>query len=236
MQLQKELFSAQLYIRVSQLLREVRIVLIEIMILNFLLVCLFLGAVHSFHVVHLQRRSQKASAVGGRGSSTALGMGGFRSKFVSESEIAKSQQKGPAPPINENIDIPTDEVRLIAPKEDGEPGEEEMLGIFSLEEALEKAEEYELDLVLINEDADPPVCKIIDYGKYKYQLEKRKKDNAKKQIKVDQKEVKLSYKIEQHDFDVRVRSAKKFLTSGDRVSFCTAITSCSYVAVEVAPH
>lgn len=92
-----------------------------------------------------------------------------------------------------------------------------MLGIFAIKEAIEKAEEMELDLVLINEKADPPVCKIIDYGKFKYIQEKKKKDNLKKQIKTEIKEVKMSYKIDQHDFDVRMRAVQKFLEDGDRV-------------------
>jgi translation initiation factor IF-3 len=121
----------------------------------------------------------------------------------------------PPPPINRNIRA--DPVRLVAPKPGGAFGEEEMLGIYPLEEALEKAAEMELDLVLINEKADPPVCKIIDYGKYNYALERKKRDNAKKQVKGGLKEVKMSYKIDVHDFDVRVRAAHRFLATGDRV-------------------
>jgi translation initiation factor IF-3 len=65
---------------------------------------------------------------------------------------------------------------------------------------------------------DPPVCKIIDYGKYKYAVEKRKKENLKKQSKSEIKEVKMSYKIDQHDFDVRLRAVQRFIQDGDRVS------------------
>ena len=122
---------------------------------------------------------------------------------------------GPPPPINEYIKA--DKVRLIAPKLDSDNGEEIMLGIFTLKDALLEAEKLELDLVLINDKADPPVCKIIDYGKFKYSVEKKKKENAKKQVKGDIKEVKVSYKIEQHDFDVRVRAIQKFIGDGDRV-------------------
>lgn len=105
---------------------------------------------------------------------------------------------------------------MIVPGED--VGEDVMLGIFSRKEALEKAAEMELDLVLINDKADPPVCKVIDYGKFKYSQEKKKKENLKKQIKVDIKEVKMSYKIDQHDIDVRIRAVQKFIGDGDRVS------------------
>jgi len=102
---------------------------------------------------------------------------------------------------------------------------EEMLGIYSLEVALQKARDFDLDLILINDQADPPVCKIIDYGKYKYLMERRKKNNLKKQIRGGIKEVKMSYKIDTHDFDVRVRSAQKFIASGDRVSHVNTCTS-----------
>eukprot|EP01036_Dinobryon_divergens_P022017 gene22017-30249_t len=127
----------------------------------------------------------------------------------------KKPVAGPPPPINEYIKA--DKVRLIVPKLDSDSGEEVMLGIFSLKDALLEAEKMELDLVLINDKADPPVCKVIDYGKFKYSVEKKKKENAKKQVKGDIKEVKMSYKIDQHDFDVRVRAVQKFLNDGDRV-------------------
>lgn len=132
----------------------------------------------------------------------------------------------PPPPINANIRA--DPVRLIAPKVGGDIGEEEMLGIYSLDDALEKALEMELDLVLINEKGDPPVCKIIDYGKFKYALERKKRDNAKKQIKGGLKEVKMSYKIDVHDFDVRVRAAQRFIADGDRVSEQHATSTVAY--------
>lgn len=92
-----------------------------------------------------------------------------------------------------------------------------MLGILSFNDALLEAKKRNLDLVLINEKSDPPVCRIIDYGKYKYSLEKRKKENLKKQIKSEIKEIKMSHRIDQHDFDVRLRSVMKFLSDGDRV-------------------
>lgn len=117
------------------------------------------------------------------------------------------------PPINQYIRA--ERVRLIAPGND--TGDEIMLGIFSLSDALLEADKFQMDLVMINENGDPPVCKIIDYGKYKYSLEKKKKENLKKQVNVDIKEVKMSYKIDQHDFDVRMRAVRKFLGEGDKV-------------------
>lgn len=140
--------------------------------------------------------------------------------MVTPSPRPKTDTRKPVvPPPLINYNIKADPVRVIAPKigEDGEVGEE-MLGIYSLDEALEKADSMELDLVMINEKADPPVCKIIDYGKFKYSMEKKKKENMKKQVKGGLKEVKMSYKIDVHDFDVRVKAALRFIAAGDRVS------------------
>ena len=119
--------------------------------------------------------------------------------------------------------IRADRVRLLVPGND--TGDEVMLGIFSLADALLEAEKYQMDLVMINDKGDPPVCKVIDYGKYKYSLEKKKKENMKKQVNVDIKEVKMSYKIDQHDFDVRMRAVKKFLGEGDKVNTIDQISS-----------
>lgn len=124
-----------------------------------------------------------------------------------------SRPSAPPPPINQYIRA--DRVRLIVPGND--TGDEVMLGIFSLADALLEAEKFQMDLVMINEKGDPPVCKVIDYGKYKYSLEKKKKENLKRQVNVDIKEVKMSYKIDQHDFDVRMRAVRKFLGEGDKV-------------------
>lgn len=129
----------------------------------------------------------------------------------------------PPPPINENIKFK--EVRVIIPRTvvDEETGEEtgeevdDMVGVLSKDEAQEEADKRGLDLVLINENGDPPVCKIIDYGKYKYEADKKKKENAKKQVVGGMKEVKMSYKIDQNDFDVRLKRVQKFLGEGDRV-------------------
>ena len=125
-----------------------------------------------------------------------------------------SRPSAPPPPINQYIRA--DRVRLIVPGND--TGDEVMLGIFSLADALLEADKFQMDLVMINDKGDPPVCKVIDYGKYKYSLEKKKKENLKKQVNVDIKEVKMSYKIDQHDFDVRMRAVRKFLGEGDKVS------------------
>ena len=93
----------------------------------------------------------------------------------------------------------------------------EQLGIVSAAEALKMAEEAGLDLVKIAPKAVPPVCKIMDYGKFKFEEEKREKEARKKQKVVDVKEIRMTPGIDTHDFNVKVNSALKFLKSGDKV-------------------
>lgn len=84
-------------------------------------------------------------------------------------------------------------------------------------DALQIADEKELDLVLVSDKADPPVCRIMDYGKYKFEQDKKAREAKKKQHTVDVKEVKMRYKIEEHDYNVRLNQAKRFLKDGDKV-------------------
>nr|YP_010198956.1 translation initiation factor 3 [Hydropuntia urvillei]UAD88405.1 translation initiation factor 3 [Hydropuntia urvillei] len=91
------------------------------------------------------------------------------------------------------------------------------LGIYSSKEALNIALNAGLDLVLISEKSDPPVCRIINYGKYKFAQEKKAKEAKKKQHNVTIKEVKMRYKIDVHDYNVRINQALRFLQSGDKV-------------------
>lgn len=91
------------------------------------------------------------------------------------------------------------------------------LGIMSREEALALADEKNLDLVNISPNAKPPVCKILDYGKYRYELQKREKEAKKKQKNNQVKEIRLSTFIEDHDINVKANTASKFLKDGDKV-------------------
>ncbi len=95
----------------------------------------------------------------------------------------------------------------------------ESLGIISTDEAMEKANELGLDLVLIAPDAKPPVAKIMDYGKYRYQEEKKLKEQRKNQTKIDVKEIKLSVKIAENDIAYKVKHAREFLAEGKHVKF-----------------
>lgn len=92
-----------------------------------------------------------------------------------------------------------------------------MVGIMSRDEALELANERKLDLVNISPNANPPVCKILDYGKYRYELQKREKEAKKKQKTTQIKEIRLSTFIENHDINVKANTAAKFLKEGDKV-------------------
>ncbi len=92
----------------------------------------------------------------------------------------------------------------------------------SLREALALAQERHLDLVEISPTARPPVCRLMDYGKYKYEQAKRERESRKKQKVVNVKELKMRPNIEDHDFDVKVRNARRFLDEGDKVK-CTMV-------------
>jgi translation initiation factor IF-3 len=92
-------------------------------------------------------------------------------------------------------------------------------GIVSISQALEMADSAELDLIEISPQATPPVCKILDYGKYKYEMQKRKAEAKKNQKVVETKELKLRPMIENHDYEVKLKQAKKFLADGNKVKF-----------------
>lgn len=109
-----------------------------------------------------------------------------------------------------NGQIRDKEVRVI-----GEDGEQ--LGIMSSREAMKLAQEAELDLVKIAPKAQPPVCKIIDYGKYRYELARKEKEAKKKQKTVEVKEVRLSPNIDTNDLNTKVNNAKKFISKGNKV-------------------
>ena len=120
----------------------------------------------------------------------------------------RGPQKDDGPRTNE--DITASKVRLI--NQDGD-----MVGVVSLSEAIETAANAGLDLVEVSPDADPPVCKILDYGKYKYEQQKKAAEARKKQKTVDVKEVKIRPTTEEHDYQVKLKAARRFLKSGDKV-------------------
>lgn len=119
--------------------------------------------------------------------------------------------------IKQNRDLPTINERIRFPKIRVIDSDGAQLGIMVPRDALRMAEEKELDLVLVSDKADPPVCRIMDYGKFKFEQEKKAREARKKQHTSDVKEVKMRYKIEDHDYNVRVSQAERFLKSGDKV-------------------
>lgn len=118
----------------------------------------------------------------------------------------RPQNDGPR--INEQIRAR--KVRLI-------DAEGEQAGVVDLHEAIGRANEAGLDLVEISPNAEPPVCKILDYGKYKYEMQKKANEARKKQKTIDIKELKLRPTIDKHDYEVKMRAAKRFLEEGDKV-------------------
>lgn len=125
------------------------------------------------------------------------------SKFLGVFHIAKKD-------LQINDEIRDKEVRLI-----GADGEQ--LGVVSNAEAQRLADDKNLDLVKIAPQAKPPVCKIMDYGKHKFEMAKREKENRKNQKVVAIKEIRLSPNIDDHDFNTKLKNALKFLKSGDKV-------------------
>ena len=111
-----------------------------------------------------------------------------------------------------NQDIEAATVRLL-----GE--DKEMLGVFDIEDAQAKADEAGMDLVMVSPDADPPVCRIMDYSRFKFEKEKKDREARRKAnaLKIEIKELKMRHNIDVHDYDVRMRAAQRFLGEGDKV-------------------
>lgn len=118
-----------------------------------------------------------------------------------------------APQIRVNHRIRVPEVRVVI--EEGGI----MLGVMSTQQALREAESRGLDLVEVNPKATPPVCKILDFGKFKYEEKKRAREAKRKQTVVEVKEIKLRPKTDDHDLDVKLRAARRFIEAGNKVKF-----------------
>jgi translation initiation factor IF-3 len=110
--------------------------------------------------------------------------------------------------VNDEIDVPN--VRVI-------DAEGENHGVISLEDALEIADEAGLDLVEVSPQVSPPVCKVLDYGKFKYEQQKKANEARKKQKIIEVKEIKMRPGIDEHDYQVKMRNVRKFIDNGDKV-------------------
>lgn len=126
--------------------------------------------------------------------------------------------------INEQIRVP--QVRVI-----GVEGEQ--LGVISIQEALQKAEALTLDLVEVSPNADPPVCKLMDYGKFRYQQQKRAHEAKKKQAVVQIKEVKVRPKIDEHDYQFKLKHVMRFLEDGDKAKLTVVFRGREIVHREI---
>lgn len=120
------------------------------------------------------------------------------------------EPRGPQIRVNHRIRVP--EVRVVA--EDGSN-----LGVMATEDALRRAQEKGLDLVEVNPKGSPPVCKILDFGKYKYEEKKKQREAKRQQTVVEVKEIKLRPKTDDHDIEVKIRKARGFIEDGNKVKF-----------------
>ena len=129
--------------------------------------------------------------------------------FIQDNNYGNNRKPNqPKELINELIRFP--QVRLIGP--DGE-----QLGVMSSREAQLKANEYNLDLFCVAPNSTPPVCKILNYGKYRYEQQKKAKENRKNQVKIEVKEIQLTPQIGAHDMETKARAAIKFIEQGNKI-------------------
>lgn len=134
-------------------------------------------------------------------------------------------KKEQLPRINREIDV--DKIRLI-----DDAGN--MLGVISTKEAIFKARDKNLDLVEVSPTAKPPVCKILDFGKYKYMMQKKAHEAKKKQKVIEIKEIKFRPNIGEHDFQIKLKQLSKFLTSGDKVKITIRFRGREIAKQEIA--
>ena len=128
--------------------------------------------------------------------------------LILEQENGRKPNNQPKDLVNELIRFPS--VRLIGP-------EGEQLGVMSAREAQLEANKLNLDLMCVAPNATPPVCKILNYGKYRYEQQKKAKENRKNQVRIEVKEIQLTPQIGLHDMETKARAAVKFLASGNKI-------------------
>lgn len=137
----------------------------------------------------------------------------------------RRQQDADGPRVNEQIRIP--KIRLI-----DETGE--MVGVVTVAEGLRRAEAAGLDLVEVSPGAEPPVCKILNYGKYKYEMQKKANEARKKQKVIEVKEIKIRPSIGDHDYEVKLKAAKRFLEDEDKVKVTLRLRGREMAHVDLA--
>jgi translation initiation factor IF-3 len=137
----------------------------------------------------------------------------------------RRQPDADGPRVNEQIRTP--KIRLI--DENGE-----MVGVVTVPEGLRRAEAAGLDLVEVSPNAEPPVCKILNYGKYKYEMQKKASEARKKQKVIEIKEIKIRPGIEPHDYDVKLKAAKRFLEDEDKVKVTLRLRGREMAHIDLA--
>lgn len=137
----------------------------------------------------------------------------------------RRQVDADGPRVNEQIRVP--KIRLV--DENGE-----MVGVVTVAEGMRRADAAGLDLVEVSPNAEPPVCKILNYGKYKYEQQKKANEARKKQKVIEVKELKIRPGIEQHDYDVKLKAAKKFLENEDKVKFTLRLRGREMAHIDLA--
>lgn len=149
---------------------------------------------------------------GGFAGSRPGGPGGPKPGGGGPNKFSRGPKKNEGDPFNINEDIRAREVRVIGP--DGK-----MLGVYPTMQALTLARDFGLDLIEVAPEASPPTCKIMDYGKWKYENKKKTQANKKKQVIIQLKEIQLRLRTDDHDVDVKLRHARRFILEGDKVKF-----------------
>lgn len=135
--------------------------------------------------------------------------------FVEKEKLNIAYKIIPVRPDRKNSDLVNEEIRFPEVRVIGPEGEQ--LGIMPRSHALNRAESYNLDLLCVSATSNPPVCKIVDYGKYRFEQQKRKKEAKKNQKIIEIKEVQLTPQIGDHDLQVKIKNAIRFLEEGNKV-------------------
>lgn len=146
------------------------------------------------------------------GSSSGGGFSRPGGPSASNNKFQRGPKKNENDPFNINEEIRAREVRVIGP--DGK-----MLGVYPTFQAVQLARDFGLDLIEVAPEAAPPTCKIMDYGKWKYENKKKTQANKKKQVIITLKEIQVRLRTDDHDLDVKLRHARRFLLEGDKVKF-----------------
>lgn len=162
--------------------------------------------------INIKQPFKKPFTSGGYQGSRPSGGAGAGAGAGAGNKFQRGPKKNENDPFNINEEIRAREVRVIGP--DGK-----MLGVYPTQQAQQLARDFGLDLIEVAPEAAPPTCKIMDYGKWKYENKKKTQANKKKQIIISLKEIQVRLRTDDHDLEVKLRHARRFLLEGDKVKF-----------------